>query len=104
MEIELKKGEKIILELFCSHMKGIEAVGGKVVLTNKRFIFKSHKFNLQNHKLEINVSNIKLVRVGKLYKLLPGRGMVIELKDGSEGVFSPRNRTQLIKEIDKLIK
>jgi hypothetical protein len=45
--------EIIFYETPANHFKGVEAVGGKLYLTNKRLFFKSHKFNIQNHKLSI---------------------------------------------------
>jgi hypothetical protein len=50
IKIEIREGEKLIKEGGANHFKRWEAVGGKLALTNKRLIFKSHKFNIQNHE------------------------------------------------------
>ena len=50
--------ENILLESPASHHKGIEAVGGKLFLTNKKLIFKSHTLNIQNHELSIRLNEI----------------------------------------------
>ncbi len=57
-KIETEPGETILFQSGANHFKGMEGVGGKLYLTNKRIIFKSHKYNIQNHALSIPVSNI----------------------------------------------
>src|SRR4051794_30098211 len=42
VSINVEEDEKIINEDGACHYKGIEAVGGKLVLTDKRLIFKSN--------------------------------------------------------------
>jgi GRAM domain-containing protein len=59
--IETQPNENILLETPANHFKGIEAVGGKLYLTNKRLIFKSHKLNVQNHQLSLKLTDIKNV-------------------------------------------
>ena len=56
------KNEKIVFETGANHFKGVEGVGGKLYLTNKRLIFKSHNFNIQKHELSISLSNVDKVR------------------------------------------
>ncbi len=36
----------------------MEGVGGRLYLTNKRLVFKSHKLNIQNHQLSINLIDV----------------------------------------------
>lgn len=60
-EIQTKFDETIVFESGANHFKGAEAVGGKLYLTNKRLVFKSHKFNIQNHELSINLPDIDKV-------------------------------------------
>jgi hypothetical protein len=57
-KIDIQEGETILFDSGANHFKGAEAVGGKLYLTNRRLVFKSHKFNIQNHKLSINLSDI----------------------------------------------
>jgi hypothetical protein len=58
-KIETDPGENILLQTPANHFKRIEGVGGKLYLTNRRLIFKSHKLNIQNHLLSINLADIK---------------------------------------------
>lgn len=57
--IETEPGENILFFTPASHKKGIEAVGGKLYLTNRRLVFRSHKLNIQNHQLSINLADIE---------------------------------------------
>ena len=58
-KVDIDPGENVLLESPANHFKGIEAVGGKLYLTNKRIIFKSHKLNIQVHQLSIKLEDIK---------------------------------------------
>jgi GRAM domain len=60
-KIETESDENILLETPANHIKGIEGVGGKLYLTNKRLIFKSHKLNVQNHQFSLKLTDIKNV-------------------------------------------
>jgi phosphate/sulfate permease len=58
-KIETESDESVLFETPANHFKGIEAVGGRLYLTNKRLIFKSHKLNIQVHELSIDLGEIK---------------------------------------------
>jgi hypothetical protein len=58
-KIKIDPEEKMIFQTGAKHFKGMEAVGGKLCLTDKRIIFKSHRFNIQNHELIIKLTDIK---------------------------------------------
>lgn len=60
-KISTEPDEIVLFETPANHFKGIEAVGGKLYLTNKRVIFKSHKLNIQNHELSIKLGDISCV-------------------------------------------
>ncbi len=56
---------EVLLEEGASHFKGREAVGGKLFLTEEKLIFKSHRFNIQNHTetfLLEKIQNVTLVK------------------------------------------
>ncbi len=67
IRIETDADEFILFDTDANHFKGAEAVGGKLYLTTKRLVFKSHKFNIQNHELSIRLPDID--KVGR-YKTL----------------------------------
>ena len=60
-KIETEPDEHILFETPANHFKKIEGVGGKLYLTNKRLIFKSHKLNIQNHQLYIQLTDVSNV-------------------------------------------
>lgn len=70
--------EQIIKEGSANHFKGREGVGGKLVLTNRRLIFKSHQFNMQNHQQTFNLDQIEGVRTTKTLKILEN-GLTLDL-------------------------
>ncbi|HEV7381049.1 MAG TPA: GRAM domain-containing protein, partial [Dyadobacter sp.] len=80
-KIELDNDEFLILQSIGTHLKGIDAVGGKLVLTNKRLIFKSQKLNIQPHKLSIPLTDITSVCRTKTLGLV-NNGLAITTTDG----------------------
>lgn len=82
-EISLEAGERILFNTGANQVKGAEAVGGQLYLTNKRLVFKSHKFNFQNAKLSISLSDINKV---KRYKPLgiADNGLSIDMQNHTE--------------------
>lgn len=55
---ELAEDENIETEGPANLFRGIESVGGKLFLTNKKIIFKSHKLNIQTGQTDIDYSDI----------------------------------------------
>jgi hypothetical protein len=60
-QVVLEEEERILYQSPANHFVGMEAVGGMLTLTNQRLLFKSHRFNIQNHLRSINLSAIKVV-------------------------------------------
>src|SRR5205814_4334021 len=60
-KIDTDPDESILFHTPANHFKGMEGVGGKLYLTDKRLMFKSHKLNVQNDQLAINLTDIKKV-------------------------------------------
>ena len=58
MKTELKQNEQIIKQGAANLQKGIETVGGKLYLTNRRLVFEAHKINIQGGNTEIELPNI----------------------------------------------
>ena len=80
VNIETEEDENVLLESLANHYKGIEAVGGKLFLTNKKLIFKSHKFNIQNHEFSISLDEI--VKTDKYKNIGINNGLSILCKNG----------------------
>lgn len=61
----LKGGEQVIKEGPANVWRGIEAVGGKLYLTDKgRLVHVPHRLNIQQSIVEVQVSNTIVVKTG----------------------------------------
>jgi hypothetical protein len=76
-------GEESLFQTRANHFKGIEAVGGKLLLTNKRLVFKSHSVNIQNHTWSLPLEEITSVQRYKSIGLI-NNGLNITTKNGTE--------------------
>lgn len=63
MKTELRQGEQIVKEGAANLQKKIEAVGGKLCLTNQRLVFEAHKINIQGGTTEVELSSIQSLRL-----------------------------------------
>lgn len=91
MKIRLKDNEIIFKEGFANHFKGIEAVGGKLWLTNLRLFFKSHFLNVQPHEESYYLNDLVSVQPVNTLELVPN-GIEFTLKDGRTERFVVNQR------------
>lgn len=91
IDIELLPEEKVKQEGPANLFKGIEGVGGKLVLTNQRLIFKSHKINLQRGLTELQLDSITEVKPVKLSKLVKN-GLKVLCTTGEQYLFVVHDR------------
>ncbi|MFJ5714141.1 GRAM domain-containing protein [Neobacillus sp. NPDC093127] len=59
---ELNKETVLVNKVNANLFRGIEAVGGKLIITNQRLMFTSHSLNIQAGTTEIPTSEIASVR------------------------------------------
>jgi hypothetical protein len=85
-KIETAPDEDVKFETAANRFKGIEAVGGRLYLTNKRVIFKSHKLNIQNHLLSIELGEIEGVDSHTTLDLIDN-GLLITTSQGATEKF-----------------
>ena len=98
MRIQLSKNEVLIRKGLANHFKGLEAVGGKLYLTNNRLIFKSHPFNIQTHIEKFPIDEI--VDIGKRNTLgIVPNGFFIKMKDGRFEKFVVWDRSKWLAKI-----
>jgi hypothetical protein len=73
MKTKNLSNEKTIKEGPANLHRNLEAVGGKLFLTNNRLIFESHKFNIQTGTTIIPLENISGIQSGwsKLLYFIP---------------------------------
>jgi hypothetical protein len=80
INVDIESGEQILKEAGANHFRGLEGVGGKLVLTDKRLIFKSHKYNAQNHQDTYGLDQIDTVLKTKTLNII-SNGLTIGLRD-----------------------
>jgi hypothetical protein len=69
--IAIPENETLIKEYGANLYRGKEGVGGKIALTNKSVIFKSHKVNIQTGETLIPIQDISGFKVkNRIFKLL----------------------------------
>ncbi|CAM5208240.1 GRAM domain-containing protein OS=Ureibacillus acetophenoni OX=614649 GN=SAMN05877842_1073 PE=4 SV=1 [Ureibacillus acetophenoni] len=96
MTVNLQTNEKFLVEKTPANLfKGMEAVGGHLTITDKRLIFKAHKFNIQGGVTEINMSDIVSVTKANTLKIIPNR-IIVKTKDGNEHKFVVYKRDKLV--------
>jgi hypothetical protein len=84
-----------------NHFLNGESVGGKLFLTNNQLHFKSHKFNIQNHEMQLDIHDIKEVRFYNMLGFI--RNMLeVETTNGVTEKFVVNNRAAWKEQIDKL--
>jgi len=100
MVLALKKGEKILADRVANLFRGIEGVGGRLKVTNKRLIFEPHAVNIQKQVLEVPMNQIKEVNTRNTMGFIPN-GIMIKLASGQEYKFVVWKREELIRLIDE---
>jgi hypothetical protein len=86
IKIDIDEDENILFETPANHFKGIEAVGGKLYLTNNRLVFQSHKLNIQNHQLSLGIADIQKVGRHKTMSII-NNGLSVTSVNGSTEKF-----------------
>ena len=95
--------EEMLAEQGANLFRGIEAVGGRIFVTNKMIKFKAHLINLQSMPTEFSIDNIERIERKKSLGIIPNQ-MVIILKSGLEYKFVVNNRDKLINIIENVMK
>ena len=99
---ELLEGEVIQHEGPANLFRGIEAVGGKLLITNKRLVFKSHKVNIQRGQVNLALGQVTGVISRKTSKIFDNGLRVLD-QSGEKFDFVVFERDQWISRIEKAI-
>ena len=78
-----------------NHFKGIEAVGGKLFLTNRRLVFRSHRFNVQTHEESYPLDGIVSAEPSRTLGLVPN-GLLLQMRDGRRERFVVGGRSEWV--------
>lgn len=96
------KTMEVLYSAGANHFMGIEGVGGYLVLTPDALLFKSHKFNIQNHTLEIPLEQCVNVTIVDYCYVIP-TGINVETENGKNERFAVANRKAWIEKIQNAI-
>lgn len=100
-QIEDSDGRVIVHSGDANHFMKGEAVGGKLYLLTDKLQFQSHKFNIQNHRLIIEIEQIKEVGFYNTLGFVPN-GLAIITMGGQTEKFVVNGRRHWKEEIEKL--
>lgn len=93
--MQLYPNEEILADVAANMFRGIESVGGRMKITDKRIIFEPHAVNLQKMVAEIPLSQVADVTPRNTLMIVPN-GILVLLKSGVEYKFVVRGRERLI--------
>jgi hypothetical protein len=93
--MDLCYGEKLYFDVAANLFRGLEGVGGKLKITNKRIYFQPHALNIQTSLLELYFEQISKAQPRSTYGIVPN-GMSVFTKDGKEYRFVVWGRDRLI--------
>jgi hypothetical protein len=96
----LNENEFILLEKDANHFKGLEAVGGRIYLTNNRIIFKSHSLNIQSHTMSFLWTEINHTVRYKTLGLI-NNGIELHLKNNTIEKFVVEDAETVLVAINK---
>ena len=100
---ELTENEEVDVEGPANLFRGMEGVGGKMFLTNKHIIFKSHKINIQSGQTTIPYEDISEISKRKTAKIIDN-GIRIKTNDGKEFDFVVNEREKWLEKLNEKTK
>ncbi len=86
IDIDVDEEEQELHEGPATLFRGIEGVGGKLLLTDKRLVFKSHRMNIQSGETQCLLIEINKVEPRKTAKLFQN-GLKVTTNSGEEYDF-----------------
>lgn len=95
-------GEVVTKQGLANHFKGLEGVGGKLFLTNRRLRFRSHAMNVQNHDESYPLEDITAVEATKTLGLVPN-GLLVHLREGRRERFVVSGRADWVQRLRSVI-
>lgn len=82
-----------------NHFKGIEAVGGRLWLTDSHLCFRSHGVNFQIHTQSFPLESIRSVKPCRTLWILPN-GLLVTLNDGVRHRFVVGRRREWATDVE----
>jgi hypothetical protein len=86
------EGEAAVRDGAANHQRGLETVGGRLFLTDRRLVFESHGLNLQNAPTVIDLADVSGIEPGwtlflGVVPLMPN-ALIVRLRDGTVHRFT----------------
>lgn len=100
--MNINEPERIYFDVMANLFRGMEGVGGKLKVTNKRLYFHAHAMNLQTGDTVILMDDIVAAKERNTMGLVPN-GMSIITRGGIEYKFVLWNRKEIINFINQQI-
>ena len=89
------EAEEIVGKFAANLLRGVEGVGGRLIVTNQRLLFEAHKLNLQRAPLDIPLDQISDVAETKTAGLIPN-GVTVTCRSGERHRFVTWNRAKIV--------
>lgn len=100
--MKLSTEESIVTQEGASHFREFVAVGGELVLTNKRLVFNSTSRLSPKSRLEVKLDRIDTIDYFKTLNIYPN-GIMLMMKDGTMESFIVDDRKQWKSRIQEYI-
>lgn len=100
--MESMQNEQVYFDVFANLFRGIEAVGGKLKITDSKLVFKSHDLNIQAGTTEILIEQIVKIEKRNTLGIIPN-GVSVITTNGTKYKFVLWNRSKIIDFISKRI-
>ena len=92
------EGENVLFQSPANHFRGIESVGGWLVLTDQRLLFQPHRFNIQKEEWSLPLSDLIRMEPRRSFGILPtGMGAVTT---AGEERFMVEKRMPWLREVE----
>jgi hypothetical protein len=98
IDVKNDNEEPVIYNDGANHFLNGEGVGGKLYLMKDKLKFISHRFNLQNHQLLMDLHDIKQIGFWNIAGIIP-TGIEIEMNNGKTEKFVVNKRQKWMEEI-----
>lgn len=89
------EAEEVVGKFAVNLMRGVEGVGGRLIVTNQRLLFEAHKLNFQRTPLEVPLDQISDVAESRIMGVLPN-GVTVTCHSGEQHRFVSWNRTKIV--------
>ena len=77
MNVEREPGEQVVRKSRANQWRGAEAVGGQLLLTDRRLVFSPHRVNLNRDLFAVPITDIRAVTLSTR-----ANSVAVQLADG----------------------